>query len=83
MIKLTCDQTGEDLTNKPHITITRGSLRKQNGDGQWKPYAHYADNGILTFKDWDAVCKWGKEQEKKIDEDEWNMPPVRNVKLSY
>lgn len=81
MIKVTCDQTGEDLTGKIHLTVTRQSFRQQDGLGAWRPITPRTDRGgILCFKDWDALAAWGKEQEQYVT-DEWYTAPAREPRV--
>lgn len=84
MIRVTCDQTGEDLTGKRHLSITRQSLRIQEGGGAWKSASPITERGgVLYFKNWDALAEWGKEHEKMVEQDEWNETPSRDFRVAY
>lgn len=83
MIKITCDQTGEDLTGKRHISVTRNSLRQQSGNGEWRNVAPWSNTGVLYFKDWETLAEWGREQEKSIEGTEWYAQPSRSPRVAY
>lgn len=83
MIKITCDQTGEDLTGKRHLSVTRNSFRIQEGTGPWKNVSPWSEKGVLYFKDWDALAAWGKEQEQFAEAEDWESQPAREPRLSY
>lgn len=83
MIRISCDQTGEDLTGKRHISITRQSLRTQDGTGLWKPVSPVSKSGVLYFKDWEALAEWGREHENREEDSEWNAAPSRDARVVY
>lgn len=83
MIKISCDQTGEDLTGKRHLSVTRNSFRIQEGNGPWKNVSPWNEKGVLYFKDWDALAAWGKENEAQAESMEWESQPAREPRLSY
>lgn len=77
MIKINCDQTREDLTGKPHISVTRNALRFQDGKGGWKPVSPWAPTGVLYFKDGEALGAWIESQKEEVEEDEWYTSPAK------